>query len=78
MAGDVEKVLEVLVAVAQERPRGAGAFIDVTRLTLFRVIAQEGAVQTRVRVLNQLHLQEQQENNIWMRPTGTESSCTIQ
>ncbi len=64
MAGDVEEVLEVLVAVAQERPGGAGAFIDVTGLALFRVIAQEGAVQTGVRVLNQLHLEIQQKNRV--------------
>lgn len=59
MAGDIEKVLEVLVSGAQKRPDGACAFINVTSVSLFRVIAQERAVETRVCVLNQLHLQTQ-------------------
>ena len=57
VAGDVEEVLEVLVAGAQQGPDGAGAFEDVARLPLAGVVAEEGSVQTRVRVLHQLDLQ---------------------
>ena len=57
MAGDVEEVLEVLVAGAQQGPDGAGAFEGVAGLPLAGVVAEEGAVQTGVRVLHQLDLQ---------------------
>lgn len=77
MAGDVEEVLEVLVSVSQERPDGAGAFIHVKGLALFRVIAQEGAVQTGVRVLNQLHLHEQHKLSSSASTSGRDLQQTI-
>jgi len=55
--GDVEEVLEVLVARAQQGPRGAGALEDVAGLPLAGVVAQEGSVEAGVRVLHQLHLE---------------------
>lgn len=52
MAGDVEEILEVLVPAAEQGPNRAGALVDVPRLPLTSVVAQEGAVKTRVRVLH--------------------------
>lgn len=56
MAGDVEEVLEVLVAAAKKRPHRAGALVEVLGLPLPAVVAQEGAVEARVGVLHQLDL----------------------
>lgn len=56
VAGDVKKVLEVLVSAAEQGPHRAGAFVDVPRLPLAGVVAQEGAIKTRVCVLHQLDL----------------------
>lgn len=56
VAGDVEEVLEVLVAAAEQRPRRAGAFVKVLGLPLPSVVAQEGAIEARVSVLHQLDL----------------------
>ena len=57
MTRDVEKVLEVLVSRSEQGPDRAGAFEDVAGLPLASVVAQEGAVETRVRVLHQLDLE---------------------
>lgn len=46
MARDVEKVLEVLVASAEQGPDRAGALVDVAGLSLTSIVAQERAVQT--------------------------------
>lgn len=64
MTGDVEEVLEVLVSAAKQGPHRAGAFVDVPRLPLTSVVAQEGAVKTRVRVLHQLDLDTRGRRNI--------------
>lgn len=56
MTWDVEEVLEVLVSIAKQGPDGAGAFVDIPRLPLTSVVAQEGSVQTRVCMLHQLDL----------------------
>lgn len=58
MTGNIKEVLEVLVAGAEQRPDGAGAFVDVAGLSLPPVVTQKRPVQTRVCVLNQLDLGE--------------------
>lgn len=63
MAGDVEKILEVFVASAEQGPDGAGALVDVAGLPLTSIVTQERAVQTRVRVLHQFHLPVQTSFN---------------
>lgn len=60
MAGDVEEILEVLVSATKQRPHRAGAFVDVSRLSLTSVVTKKGAVKTRVGVLHQLDLDTQQ------------------
>lgn len=57
MAGDVEKVLKVLVAGTEQRPDRARPLVDTSRFPLSGVITQECSIQTRVCVLHQLHLQ---------------------
>lgn len=57
MAGDVEKVLKVLVAGTEQGPDRAGPLVDVSRFSFPGVITQECSIQTRVRVLHELHLQ---------------------
>ena len=64
MTGYVEKVLEVLVASAEQGPDGAGALEDVAGLSLPAVVAQERAIETRVRVLDQFHLARHKETFI--------------
>lgn len=63
VAGDVKKVLEVLVSAAKQGPHRAGAFVDVPCLPLAGVVAQEGAVKTRVCVLHQLDLDTKGETD---------------
>lgn len=57
MAGDVEKILKVLVAGTEQGPDRACPLVDVLRFSLPSVITQECSVQTGVCVLHQLHLQ---------------------
>lgn len=57
MAGDVEKVLKVLVAGTEQGPDRACPLVDVARFSLSGVITQECSIQTRVCVLHQLNLQ---------------------
>lgn len=46
MAGDVEKVLEVLVPATEQGPHGTGAIVDVSCLPLASVVTEEGAIKT--------------------------------
>ena len=46
VSGYVEKVLEILVAGAEQGPDGACALVDTAGLSLPSVVAQEGAVET--------------------------------
>lgn len=62
MTGNIKEVLEVLVAGAEQRPDGAGAFVDVAGLSLPPVVTQERPVQARVCVLNQLDLGGEEHN----------------
>ena len=64
MTGDVEEVLKVLVSTAEQRPDGAGAFVDVPCLSLTSVVTQEGAIKTRVRMLHQLDLDTQRRQTM--------------
>ena len=83
MAGDVEEVLEVLVAGAQQGPDGAGAFEGVAGLPLAGVVAEEAAVEAGVCVLHQLDLRNHgNHGNVllvttsyqrWGRPTSHQS-----
>lgn len=44
MAGDVEKVLKVLVAGTEQGPDGACPLVDVSRFPLAGVVTQECSV----------------------------------
>lgn len=44
MAGDVEKVLEVLVPATEQGPHGTGTIVDVPCLPFTTVVTEEGTV----------------------------------
>lgn len=47
----IQHVSEGAVGGSEERPDGAGSFLDVSVLSLLPAVAQERPEQTRVRVL---------------------------
>lgn len=61
MTGDVQEVLKVFISAPKQRPHRAWTLVDVPGLPLSSVVAQEGAVETRVGVLHQLNLESQKK-----------------
>ncbi len=57
--GGVQHVSEGVVGGSEERPHGAGFFLDESVLSLLPAVTQERPEKTRVRVLHQLHLNTQ-------------------
>lgn len=59
----VQHVSEGAVGGSEERPHGAGSFLDVSVLSLLPAVTQERPEQTRVCVLHKLHLNTQNQKN---------------
>lgn len=76
--GGVEHVSEGAVGSSEERPHREGSFLDVSVLTLLTAVTQERPEQTRVCVLNELHLTtSKQKNSVQVLMTTKENQTII-